>query len=195
MSAHYPLAWPANWPRTKERGGSGFKTALSTAVKQVEKEAAAIGGKDVVISTNVTIQDMSPRDPGVAVYFTRKGKSVCIPCDRWRKTEENLRAVASTLEALRSIDRWGASYTVDAAFTGFAALPPPPAGVFISPPTPWREVFGADGRWLTGRLDPKARDSMLSSEYRRLAKERQHDHEAMVELNDAKARALAEFEQ
>ena len=64
-----------------------------------------------------------PEDNGVAVYFNRKGKQQCIPCDKWDKITDNLHAVGLTISALRGLDRWGAKEMVDAAFTGFKALP------------------------------------------------------------------------
>jgi hypothetical protein len=44
-------------------------------------------------------------------------------CDRWGRVKDNIQAVRKTIEALRGIERWGASDMIERAFTGFAALP------------------------------------------------------------------------
>lgn len=50
----------------------------------------------------------------------------CIPCDNYVRLEDNLAAIAATLDALRTIERHG-SAMFEAAFTGFTALPSPDA--------------------------------------------------------------------
>lgn len=79
-----------------------------------------------------------PDDPGVAIYFEYKKRQMCFACDRWRKIEDNLQAVAKTIEALRGVARWGTGDMMESAFTGFTALPAP------GPTTArgWREVLG-----------------------------------------------------
>ena len=91
-----------------------------------------------------------PSDPGVAVYFDRyipsprsrrfdEWKPFVIACDHYTKFRWNLRAIAMTVEALRTIARHGASSMLEQAFTGFAALPPASNGA-----KPWWEVLGVD---------------------------------------------------
>lgn len=91
-----------------------------------------LGARDVVISSNAVLNkngEIAARQPkihdtGVAVYFTLHGESRCVPCDRWVQLEDNVHAIELTVEALRGLDRWGASEIVDAAFRGFAASRP-----------------------------------------------------------------------
>jgi hypothetical protein len=103
-----------------------------------------------------------PEDTGVAVYFTKDGEQKCIPCDRWRKVEHNVRAIEKTIGALRGVDRWGAKETVDAAFSGFDALPAP------KQEEPWQRVLG-----LGGRTDITA--SLVRSVFNVLAKKHHPD--------------------
>ena len=56
--------------------------------------------------------------------------------DQYYKVEENLAAIAATLDAMRAIERHGGAQILDRAFTGFTALPTPVAA------RTWREVFG-----------------------------------------------------
>lgn len=66
-----------------------------------------------------------PDDQGVAVYFDRKGRRQVLACDQYTTIGDNIRAIGKTIEALRGIERWGASDMLDRAFTGFEALPAP----------------------------------------------------------------------
>ena len=75
-----------------------FKTSLEAALKNVANSLRRFGeatGKKVdsiVISTNYTLGDRSPRDPGVAVWFVWDGAERCIAVDRYPKIEYNLQA-------------------------------------------------------------------------------------------------------
>lgn len=127
----YPLSWPPNWPRTKEfeRRSSKFKTSLPGAIANVSKELARFGkdsGKAVTgiqISSNYALGSQSPKDPGVAVYFTWDGIDTAIAVDRYFKLEENLQAIALVLDAERTKMRHGGLNLVRASFVGYMALP------------------------------------------------------------------------
>jgi cytochrome c5 len=51
-----------------------------------------------------------------------------IACDSYSTVRANMRAVGATVEALRAIQRHGATSLLERAFTGFAALPPKGGG-------------------------------------------------------------------
>ncbi len=148
----YPLQWPVGRPRTERwaRERSNFETTFARARDDITREVALLtnqstrwGGIDVVISTNTPLRrdglplagQKNPDDPGVAVYFSYKQKPMSFACDRWDKIEDNMRAIVKTIEALRGIARWGTGDMLEAAFTGFVALPAP--GV-----STWRSVLG-----------------------------------------------------
>lgn len=138
MTEAFPLSWPIHWPRTPpyKRSNPNFKSMFGREINVIKNEVQLLVGRyansSLVISTNQPLRkDGYPmasykisEDPGVAVYFMKNQKQVCIPCDKWVKIEDNLRAVGKTIEAIRGIERWGAKETVDAAFQGFEALPP-----------------------------------------------------------------------
>lgn len=139
----YPLTWPTGWPRTPgwKRRRSPFKTSDSKAQNFLLDEIRRLGGRDVVLSSNLKLRldgypyANQPRcsDEGIAVYFKRKGKDMVFACDAYDRREDNMHAIAKTIEALRGIERWGASDMLERAFTGFTALPPP---------FDWRTVLG-----------------------------------------------------
>jgi len=186
----YPLAWPENMPRTRTREPGRFQTTLPNAIKNVQSSLSLFAkdsGKalsNLVISSNVTLGANSPADPGVAVWFTWDGISICIPVDRYTKVEANLQAIHHIIEARRVELRHGTLALVRATFTGFAALPSP------STKRPWRAVMGFDGPGT-----PSAAD--IESRFKTLAKQRHPDMPggstaAMAELTAAREAALRE---
>lgn len=142
---------------------------------------------EIIVSTNLQVRlDGLPRsgqgeplDPGVAVYWKKRGASIhkVMAIDRYDRVAGNLAAVAATLEAMRLIERHGGAEILDRAFTGFLALPAPEI-------KDWRLVLGLrDGFTLE-----KAR-----KRYHELVKERHPDcggsDMALIELNTAWAEA------
>jgi len=129
----FPLCWPDRFPRTAptRRQQGAFKTSLSGALKNVQDSLrlfASDSGKKLeglTISSNVSLGDQRPTDPGVAVWFTWDGLQVCIPVDRYGKVEANLQAIHHVLEARRTELRHGGPEIVRATFQGFLALPAP----------------------------------------------------------------------
>jgi hypothetical protein len=97
-------------------------------------------GRLPVVSTNLELRNdglpyskqRAIADPGVAVYFTRKGHQMVFACDQWDRIEHNMRAITKTIEAMRGIERWGSSDLMERAFAGFEALPPPDRVVTLS---------------------------------------------------------------
>jgi hypothetical protein len=161
----FPLNWPHGRPRAHCRERSQFKTTPGAAVQDVRREVRMLGGKDLVISTNIELRkdgfpraDRSPPiDRGVAIYFKLKGKPMSFACDRWDRVEHNMRAIALTIGALRGIERWGSGSMVEQAFTGFAALP--------APEQPW-QVLGVKHNAAREEIDDA---------YRRLASQHHPD--------------------
>lgn len=177
----YPLQWPVGRPRTKWPERSNFEVTLGKAIKDVQEEVRRLGGQGLVISSNLPLRRdgipyanaSQPQDRGVAVYFKYKRKPMCFACDRWQKIEDNLRAIAKTIDALRGIERWGTGQMVEQAFTGFTALP--------APEQPW-QTLGLDTSNPTRE--------QIDEAYRRLAGEhhpdRGGDTQQMARINAAR---------
>lgn len=194
MDIHpYPLQWPDTMPRFKSARQPGqFKTSLSGAMKNVNdslRRFSVDSGKplgNVVISSNVTLGVINPPDPGVSVWFTWDGMSVCIPVDRYSKVEANLQAIHHIIEARRTELRHGTLALVRATFQGFTALPSPASS------RTWRQVLGID---IGARREPVNRES-IDRAYREKAKTAHPDvggsAESMAELNRARDEALRE---
>lgn len=182
----YPLHWPDGWPRTNNRKSSQFSTRFATARDGLLDEVRRLGGRQIVLSTNVELRrdglpyanQRNPDDPGVAVYFQLRGESQVFACDRWAKVEENIQAIRKTIEAIRGIERWGSSEMMNRMFRGFQALP---EGTTAANPS-WAHVLELNASALMGISEAEAA-------YRRLAKKVHPDtggsHEQMSRLNQA----------
>lgn len=154
MIEAYPLSWPADRPRTSryDRKAGPSQMPGGRVRQLLTKELKMMEVDQIVISTNVATRrdglpyagQREPEDPGVVLYFTRKGSDIAISCDRWRTVDANLRAIGLTVEAIRGMERWGTEEMIDRAFTGFKALP---SAIVTPPPSdrvkrPWWVVLG-----------------------------------------------------
>jgi len=182
----YPLTWPPGKARQRYPEEARFRCTLGVAIREVQAEVSRLGGRDLIISSNLPLRRdgvpyanaSQPSDRGVAVYFNYKKKPMCFACDRWKKIEDNVRAIAKTIDALRGIERWGSGQMVEQAFTGFAALP--------APEQPW-QVLGVSSH---------ATADEVRSAYRRLASDfhpdRGGDEQKMMRINAARDALLSE---
>ncbi len=186
----YPLTWPIGRPRARSREHARFKTALGAAIQNVHREVALLGGVQLVISSNLLLRrDGLPSarsgyigDVGVAVYFELKKKPMCFACDRWDAVQDNMQAIAKTIEALRGIERWGSGSMVEQAFTGFLALP--------APEQPWQTL---------GLSTSNPTRDEVEQAHRRLAMKHHPDRgdttDAMGRINAARDALLERLEQ
>ena len=130
----YPLTWPDGWKRTLSPRVSNFRTSFTTARNGLVEEIDRLGGTNVILSSNVPVRldglpkanFAHPTDPGVAVYFNYKKKSMVFACDRFSTVQDNVQAIRLTVADLRGIERWGASDMMERAFRGFQGHPAPP---------------------------------------------------------------------
>ncbi len=66
------------------------------------------------------------RGPGVVLAFESKHGSLSYPCDTYNDWQDNVRAIAPALEALRAVDRYGVTRQAE-QYRGWAKLPAPPS--------------------------------------------------------------------
>jgi hypothetical protein len=180
----YPLTWPTGQPRTRWRGGSQFKQRGFGLIRDVLlDELRRLDASDVIISSNLRTRmdglpyadQREPDDPGIAVYFRRKKKPYVIACDTFDRTWKNLRAIGGTVEALRAIERYGASSMLEQAFSGFAALP-----AHAAEPS-WWDVLG---------VRPEATLAEIEAAHEKLVQQHHPDiggnHDEMARINRAR---------
>lgn len=186
----YPLTWPIGRPRACSPEQSRFNTSLGKAIRAVQNEVGRLGGRHLIISSNLPLRRdgmpyanySQPADRGVAVYFTYKKRPMCFACDRWNRIEDNMWAIAKTIDALRGIERWGSGEMIEQAFTGFVALPAPEQpwqtlGLDTSRPT--KEQIDAAHRRLASQHHPdKGGDA---DQMARINAARDHLYQSIVE--------------
>ena len=183
----YPLVWPEGWPRAKSRKRAAFSSykqqlTYTRAESRLRQELARLSGKLelLVVSSNM-IRDRQPQDPGVACYFQAPGKPMrVIAVDIYDRVEDNIAAIAATIEAMRAIERHGGAQILERAFTGFDALPPP------------------DDAYKVLGLKPGATRDQVDEAYRRAAKkahpDQGGDHTRMAQVNAARDSIIKQLE-
>lgn len=181
----YPLTWPMAQPRTRWRKTGQFKPrGFATIRDEMLDELRLLGARTIVVSSDLRTRldglpyadQREPSDPGIAVYFRRNNKPYVIACDAFDRTWKNLRAIAGTVEALRAIERYGASSMLEQAFQGFAALP-----AHAAEPS-WWDVLG---------VKPDASLAEIEYAHEQLAQKHHPDvaggsHEEMARINRAR---------
>jgi hypothetical protein len=198
MTDAFPLAWPDGWPRATgalKDGRSNFqrpasagrywtfieaREALLSELLMVSDLRSAVISSDWRLGARgaVLLGAPRPKDEAIAIYFTRKGRSYVMACDRYTRSEENMRSLTLALAAMRQLERHGGGVMLERAFAGFLALP--------QPKTCW-EVLGL-GTGVTSTAGD------VQAAWRELARKTHPDqggnHAAMAELNAARDAAL-----
>lgn len=215
--AAHPLSWPPGWKRTpaderafgqfgtaRRHNGSSWtskeKISVAEATRRLREELARMGVQDddLVLSTNLRLRldglprsdQAAPADPGAAIYWADPWtvQPRCMAIDRYTKVEQNIAALAATIEAMRAIERHGGAVVLERAFTGFTALPAP---IVASMKRTWRDVleFFDSPRELTAD-DVRGRWRRLASKFH--PDRAGGDAVRMAELNQAREEALKE---
>lgn len=143
LAVQYRPMTDTSWKRpAHQRRASQFTSEWNTTMKLLEKEIDALDGDDVTFElevlpaairadgTGLRAHQAPASDAVVVTFETKKHGTQVHRVDTftsptWRRTagwRHNIHAVAKTLEALRAVDRYGASGGQQ--YTGFAALPP-----------------------------------------------------------------------
>lgn len=128
------------WLGTTGKTASQFSAKWGATLELLGAEVDHLKGRDVVIEMDVGEQDLRlngelranarPATPGVVVAFESKHGPLYYRCDRFYTNwahqgpdwQHNVRAIALTLQALRAVDRYGATETGQ-QYAGFKALP------------------------------------------------------------------------
>lgn len=155
MTQAYPLSWPSGWPRTApEQATNKHRFARNVTVygatQRLTRALGLLRAERVIVSTNMQLRQdgmpysrqAQPRDAGVAVYFSFRGRDMAIARDVYGRVDLNMTTLAHALEHLRGLERHGGAAMMEKSFHGFAALPAPGARVG----SPWWETLrvGAD---------------------------------------------------
>jgi hypothetical protein len=134
--------WPGTLTPAAARKRSPFTTAsprsyvrnavpLSSTLELLDRELRMIGGRDVELLVAIAPDqfrlDGQPRaqakaeHPGVILSLQSRHGQLSYPCDTFTTWQDNLRAIALALEALRKVDRYGVTSHGE-QYRGFLAL-------------------------------------------------------------------------
>lgn len=141
------VTWPGE--STRRRKHSRFRAGYSDTLRLLDIELVKLQARDVVIElwlseSEIRLDGMPrsgsrPRSPGVILSFISRYGPLRYLCDSYGLWEDNLRAIALSLEALRAVDRHGMSSRGE-QYTGWKALPVATANGVIDSPARRREV-------------------------------------------------------
>ena len=124
--------WPIEPTPQDARRKSQFSAKWQQTLDLLEHELDCVDADDITIEGFFVWRDIRndgwpkvtarPTQPGVILSFTTLAGPMMMPCDTFLYWEDNLRAIALTLEALRKIDRYGAARKGQ-QYTGWLGLP------------------------------------------------------------------------
>jgi hypothetical protein len=124
-------AWPGEQTRSRRR--SRFDTPWSATLELLKRELRELGAKNIVIQMALDEDQIrrdgyprahaTPTHPGIILAFESRHGPLKYPCDTFTRWEDNLRAIALALEALRKVDRYGVTRRGE-QYRGWAKLPP-----------------------------------------------------------------------
>ena len=130
-----PIAgsWPGPMTRPSLRKRSSFSASWSKTDHLLRRELGFLGARRTVMHIDVYDKDIRqdgqlranarPKSPAVMIAFEhRKHGWLQYPCDRFTTWQDNVRAIALSLEALRKVDRYGVTREAQ-QYAGFRALP------------------------------------------------------------------------
>ena len=130
----------STWPGTKTRVqraspfGRRGQSMWTQTMNTFDRELRYLRARDIILELDVQEQHIrqdgwirasaAPKYSGVILsFYSNKLKGpLRYPCDAFRKWEDNVRAIALALEALRKVDRYGVT-THNEQYAGWKALP------------------------------------------------------------------------
>lgn len=123
------VEWPGEL--TRDRVRSSFGSTQSATLQLLRRELSQLGAKDVLLQIAIDRGQFridgfprataKPAHPGLILTMESRLGPLSYPCDTFTRWEDNLRAIALALEALRKVDRYGVTKRGE-QYRGFLAL-------------------------------------------------------------------------
>lgn len=194
-------------PRTRSPQRSRFDASWEKTWSLLMREASSLGARRLLIlldadATHFRLDgrlraEAKLRSQAVVVVVDGRHGPIRLPCDRYDRWQDNIRAIALSLEALRSVDRYGVTRSSE-QYRGWTALPP---GSAPEAADPWRTVEEAaaflievlngtppiDGDELALLEDPNYLASLWRDIVKKCHPDQGGDAKVMVRANRAKA--------
>jgi hypothetical protein len=193
LPAAYPLYWPEEWPRTpygskkRSRYDVTYQKASTEALQSLKRMRVSQWS----LSSNLRVQRNLPptegaaarEDSGAALWWIdpKRRETRVIACDMYESVRENVRAIGLAIEALRALERTGATQILDRAMQTFATKGLP------APKPEWVYALGL--------VDYPASQAHVHEAFRSRSKLAHPDsggsHQSFIELQQARDAALA----
>lgn len=128
-----PPVWPGTATPEGRRKRGPFRANWGDTLDRLAFEVGKLNGRDVTLAVGVQSgardiradggvrADARIRNPAVILDFTAGKERLSFPCDTYDYWQDNVRAIALALEALRAVDRYGVQQ--GRQYQGFKALP------------------------------------------------------------------------
>ena len=123
--------WPGEPKAYTERRRGPFKSTPGRTLRDLQRELGLLRASEVMIRgywqdkdfrrDGSLRADARPTNPGVIVEYYVDDEKYRVACDTFQFWEDNLKAIAKTLENLRAIARYGV--VKGEQYVGFKALP------------------------------------------------------------------------
>ncbi len=122
------------WPKepTRSRQRARFDTKHSDTMALLEREVSHLGARTAILEADCDASEIRldgqfranarMRGPGIVLRIESKHGPLTYPCDTFSEWQDNLRAIALALEALRKVDRYGVSSSGE-QYRGWLGLP------------------------------------------------------------------------
>lgn len=124
--------WPGDETRTRRPApfASGWGTTLALLLRELKMlDAQQVVCQVAIAPRDFRIRDGHPKSnakashPGVILAFESKHGPLKYACDTFTQFDDNMRAIALGLEALRKVERYGITKRGE-QYRGWSALPP-----------------------------------------------------------------------
>lgn len=131
--------WPGEPCRSRRR--AAFRSPYSATLKLLERELEFLKARQVIVQADCASSeirrdgqlrsDARLKGPGIILSFESRHGPLQYPCDAFTDWQDNLRAIALGLEALRAVDRYGVTRQAQ-QYRGWQKLAAPAAAAFAS---------------------------------------------------------------
>lgn len=125
--------WPGD--KTRQRKNSPFRGTWANTLATLERELRHLRARSILVQTYMQAEHIrndgwprsgipKPPSPGVIVSFDSSNGALSFPCDTFTDWQDNLRAIALGLSALRAVERYGVTRRQE-QYKGWAKLSAP----------------------------------------------------------------------
>lgn len=131
--------WPSE--QTKGRKVAAFAAKYAATLDLLEDELKKLNAKEITIQAFFNLSQLrndgwpfsnaEPSGPGLILSFRTKDGPLSFPCDRYQHFDDNLRAIALSLQALRAVDRYGVTKRAE-QYSGWKRIEAAPLAGFAS---------------------------------------------------------------